>query len=149
MRIVFAGSPQFAIPTLERLVQAGHEILAVYTQPDRPVGREQTLQPPPVKKRALELGLRIEQPERIRRDEPRAVLESLHPDVMVVVGYGQILPAWLLELLSLFVIFAMVFTGLTGLLVAAVALRRRPSRLRPSPGRDWPCACRRTSRSRP
>ena len=98
MKIVFAGSPKFAIPTLERLVQTGHEILAVYTQPDRPAGREHTLQPPPVKVRALELGLRIEQPERIRRDEPRAVLESLHPEAMIVVGYGQILPPWLLEL---------------------------------------------------
>lgn len=98
MRIVFAGSPKFAIPTLDALVEAGHEILAVYTQPDRPVGREQTLQAPPVKVRAVELGLRIEQPERIRREDPRAVLESLKPDVMVVVGYGQILPAWLLQL---------------------------------------------------
>jgi methionyl-tRNA formyltransferase len=62
------------------------------------VGREQTLQAPPVKVRALDLGLRVEQPERIRRDEPRAVLEGLRPDVMVVVGYGQILPPWLLEL---------------------------------------------------
>jgi methionyl-tRNA formyltransferase len=98
MRIVFAGSPKFAIPTLERLAQAGYEILAVYTQPDRPVGRDQLLQPPPVKLAAERLGLRVEQPERIRRDEPRAVLESLKPDVMVVVGYGQILPPWLLEL---------------------------------------------------
>lgn len=98
MRIVFAGSPRFAIPTLERLVQSGHEILAVYTQPDRPAGREQNLQPSPVKARALELGLRIEQPERIRRDESRTVLEGLKPDEMVVVGYGQILPAWLLDL---------------------------------------------------
>lgn len=98
MKIVFAGSPQFAIPTLDALIAAGHDILAVYTQPDRPAGRERTLQPPPVKRHALHLGLRIEQPERIRREEPRAVLQSLHPDVMVVVGYGQILPAWLLAL---------------------------------------------------
>jgi len=98
MKIVFAGSPQFAIPTLERLAHAGHEIIAVYTQPDRPVGREQVPQAPPVKEAALKLGLRIEQPVRIRKDESKAVLESLQPEVMVVVGYGQILPPWLLEL---------------------------------------------------
>ncbi|MSO19845.1 MAG: methionyl-tRNA formyltransferase [Acidobacteria bacterium] len=98
MKIVFAGSPKFAIPTLQRLVAGGHEMSAVYTQPDRPVGREQKLHPPPVKEAALRLGLRVEQPERIRRDEPRAILEGLQPDVMIVVGYGQILPPWLLEL---------------------------------------------------
>ena len=64
MRIVFAGSPQFAIPTLERLVTAGHYIVAVFTQPDRPAGREQHLQPSPVKLAAQRLGLRVEQPER-------------------------------------------------------------------------------------
>jgi methionyl-tRNA formyltransferase len=98
MKIVFAGSPNFAIPTLERLVAAGYQVIAVYTQPDRPVGRSQQLQSPPVKLAAQRLGLRIEQPERIRRDESRAVLEDLRPEVMVVVGYGQILPPWLLEL---------------------------------------------------
>ena len=64
MKIVFAGSPKFAIPTLERLVAAGHEIAAVFTQPDRPAGRDQVLQPPPLKEAALRLALRVEQPER-------------------------------------------------------------------------------------
>jgi methionyl-tRNA formyltransferase len=65
MKIVFAGSPQFAVPTLERLAAAGHEILAVITQPDRPVGREQQLNAPPVKQAAVRLGLAVYQPERI------------------------------------------------------------------------------------
>ena len=98
MKIVFAGSPRFAVPTLERLVAEGYEILCVITQPDRPVGREQKLQPPPVKEAALRLGLPTYQPERIKRDEPRAHLEQLKPEAVVVVGYGQILPPWLLEL---------------------------------------------------
>jgi methionyl-tRNA formyltransferase len=97
MKIVFAGSPKFAIPTLERLGQTGHEVIAVYTQPDRPVGREQVPQAPPVKAAALKMGLRIEQPFRIRADESRAVFEDLKPEAMVVVGYGQILPPWLLQ----------------------------------------------------
>ena len=98
MKIVFAGSPRFAVPTLERLVTAGYALLSVITQPDRTVGREQRLQPTPVKEVALRLELPIYQPERIKRDEPRAHLEQLKPEAVVVVGYGQILPPWLLEL---------------------------------------------------
>lgn len=98
MQIVFAGSPDFAIPTLERLVGQGHDIRAVITQPDRPVGREQQLQPPPVKQAALGLGLRVFQPEKIKSPEARAFLEEIKPEAVVVVGYGQILPPWLLEL---------------------------------------------------
>ncbi|OFW24139.1 MAG: methionyl-tRNA formyltransferase [Acidobacteria bacterium RIFCSPLOWO2_02_FULL_59_13] len=98
MKIVFAGTPEFAVPTLERLMSDGHTIQAVFTQPDRPVGREQQLQSPPVKQTALRLGLLVHQPEKIKSDEARSLLESIHPDVVVVVGYGQILPPWLLEL---------------------------------------------------
>jgi methionyl-tRNA formyltransferase len=101
MRIVFAGSPQFAVPTLEALATAGgvaYDLCAVFTQPDRPVGREQQLQAPPVKAAALRLGLAVHQPEKIKSVEARALLESLRPDAVVVVGYGQILPPWLLEL---------------------------------------------------
>jgi len=97
MKIVFAGSPQFAVPTLQALA-AGHEISGVITQPDRPVGREQRLQAPPVKETALRLGLSVHQPEKIKSAEARALLESLRPEAVVVVGYGQILPPWLLEL---------------------------------------------------
>jgi len=98
MKIVFAGSPQFAVPTLEALVAAHQEIIAVVTQPDRPVGRDQQLQAPPVKQAALRLGLPVHQPEKIKSEQGRSLMESLRPEVVVVVGYGQILPPWLLEL---------------------------------------------------
>jgi methionyl-tRNA formyltransferase len=98
MKIVFAGSPQFAVPTLEALVAERHEILAVVTQPDRPVGRNQQLQALPVKQAAQRLGLTVHQPEKIKSDQGRALMESLAMDAMVVVGYGQILPPWLLHL---------------------------------------------------
>ena len=97
MKLVFAGSPQFAVPTLEALA-AGHEIIGVVTQPDRPAGREQQVQPSPVKQAALRMGLPVYQPEKIKSDEGRALMEPLRPEAMVVVGYGQILPPWLLEL---------------------------------------------------
>ena len=97
MKIVFAGSPQFAVPTLQALA-AGHDICGVITQPDRPVGREHQVQAPPVKEAALGLGLGVHQPEKIKSPEARALLESLWPEAVVVVGYGQILPPWLLEL---------------------------------------------------
>ena len=98
MRIVFAGSPHFAVPTLEALVAAWHEVIGVVTQPDRPVGRAQQIEPPPVKQAALRLGLPVHQPEKIKSEAGRALLESLRPECVVVVGYGQILPPWLLEL---------------------------------------------------
>ena len=101
MKLVFAGSPEFAVPTLERLAAPGvdaYDVRAVITQPDRPVGREQQLHPPPVKEAALRLSLRVYQPEKIKSDEARAFLEEIDPDAVVVVGYGQILPPWLLEL---------------------------------------------------
>jgi methionyl-tRNA formyltransferase len=97
MKLVFAGSPAFAVPTLERLA-AEHDIRSVVTQPDRPVGRKQQLQPPPVKEAALRLNLPVFQPERIKSDESRTFLEEVKPDAIVVVGYGQILPPWLLDL---------------------------------------------------
>ncbi len=98
MKLVFAGSPRFAIPTLEKLLAAGHEIRAVITQPDRPVGRAQQLQPSPVKEAALKLGLTIHQPEKIKSDAAKELLTKLAPEAIVVVGYGQILPPWLLDL---------------------------------------------------
>ena len=98
MKVVFAGSPPFAVPTLEALAAAGYELCAVITQPDRPVGREQRMQAPAVKAAALRLGIPVHQPEKIKSAEGRALLESLRPEAVVVVGYGQILPPWLLEL---------------------------------------------------
>jgi methionyl-tRNA formyltransferase len=98
MKVVFAGSPQFAVPTLEKLVQTGYNVLGVITQPDRPAGREQQLQASPVKHAALRMGLPVYQPQKIKTDEGKELMSQLAPEVMVVVGYGQILPAWLLDM---------------------------------------------------
>lgn len=98
MRLVFLGTPEFAVPTLERLVAAGHEIATVYTQPDRPKGRGGALASSAVKQAALRHGLRVEQPERIRRPEVVTALAALHAEAMVVVGYGQIIPQSIIDL---------------------------------------------------
>lgn len=92
MRLVFFGTPEFAVPSLEALVRAGHEVAAVITQPDRPAGRKQELAPPPVKQKALELGLEVRQPERIRDPQFIEWLRTLEPEAGVVVGYGKIIP---------------------------------------------------------
>lgn len=98
MKLVYLGTPQFAVPTLERMVEAGHEVVAVFTQPDRPKGRGQKDAMPPVKEAALRLGLPIHQPERVRRPEVVEQLRELGPEVMVVVGYGQIIPQAILDI---------------------------------------------------
>ena len=99
MRLVFCGTPRFAVPTLEALLAAGHDIPLVVSQPDRPAGRQQLLTAPPVKQTALAAGLSIAQPEKIRNNtEFRAHLEALAPDAIVVVAYGRILPPWMLAL---------------------------------------------------
>jgi methionyl-tRNA formyltransferase len=98
MRLVFMGTPAFAVPTLERIVEAGHEVTAVFTQPDRPKGRGQKDAMPPVKEAALRLGLPVHQPERIRRPEVVEQLRALAPEAMVVVGYGQIIPQAILDI---------------------------------------------------
>src|SRR5258706_9512595 len=98
MRLVFLGTPAFAVPTLERCVAAGHEVVAVFTQPDRPKGRGQKDASPPVKVAALRLGLPVHQPERARRPEIIEQLRALAPELMVVVGYGQILPQAILDI---------------------------------------------------
>ena len=92
------GTPAFAVPTLERIVDAGHEMAAVFTQPDRPKGRGQKDALTPVKEAALRLGLQIHQPERIRRPEVIEQLRALGPEAMVVVGYGQIIPQAILDI---------------------------------------------------
>lgn len=94
MNIVFFGTPEAALPSLERLLASGHKIKLIVTQPDRPCGRGLKLTPPPVKKFALEHGLPFIQPEKIKKDqEALALIRSLSPDIIVVVAYGQILPA--------------------------------------------------------
>jgi methionyl-tRNA formyltransferase len=92
LRIVFAGTPDFAVPALDALHAAGHAIRAVYTQPDRPAGRGQSLHSSPVKRRAVELGLPLEQPATLRTTEAVADLAAYQPDLLVVVAYGLILP---------------------------------------------------------
>jgi methionyl-tRNA formyltransferase len=104
MRLAFLGTPAFAVPTLEQIVQAGHEVVAVVTQPDRPRGRGQNAAPPPVKETALRLGLPVYQPERVRRPEAVEYLRSLGVDAMVVVGYGQIIPQVVIDLAPLGII---------------------------------------------
>jgi methionyl-tRNA formyltransferase len=98
VRLVFLGTPKFAVPTLERIVEAGHEVVAVVTQPDRPSGRGQQVSPPPVKEAAQRLGLAVHQPERIRAPEAIEFLRELRPEAMVVVGYGKILPQAILDI---------------------------------------------------
>ena len=93
MRLVFMGTPESAVPTLRRCLDDGHEIAAVWTQPDRPAGRGNRLVAPPVKQFAQELGLTVHQPEKVRTAEARSLFESHAADVAVVVAYGRILPA--------------------------------------------------------
>ena len=97
LRIVFAGTPGFAVPSL-RVAAADGEVVAVYTQPDRPAGRGRGLAASPVKQAALELGLPVLQPETLRTVEARAALRALRPDLMVVVAYGLLLPPKVLEI---------------------------------------------------
>src|SRR3954471_2810433 len=97
MRVVFMGTPEFAVPALEA-VHAAHEIVGVYTQPDRPVGRGLDLRPSPVKAKALQLGLPVQQPEKLTLPGELEKLQVLRPDVIVVVAYGQILKRNVLEL---------------------------------------------------
>ena len=97
MRIVFAGTPDFAVPSL-RAAAARGEVVAVYTQPDRPAGRGRGLTPSPVKLEAVQRGIPVYQPENFRSAESRATLRALQPDVMVVVAYGLILPQAVLDI---------------------------------------------------
>jgi methionyl-tRNA formyltransferase len=99
MVLIFAGTPRFAVPTLERLVDAGHSVPLVVTQPDRPRGRGMELAISPVKECALRLGLAIVQPDKIKNnDDFRQQLSALHPEAIIVVGYGRIIPQWMIDL---------------------------------------------------
>jgi methionyl-tRNA formyltransferase len=98
VKLVFMGTPAFAVPSLERTVEAGHEVIAVFTQPNRPKGRGQKDAMSPVKEAALRLGLAVDQPERVRRPEVVEQLRAMAPEAMVVVGYGQIIPKAILEI---------------------------------------------------
>jgi len=98
MNLVFLGTPSFAVPTLERSIEAGHRVLAVFTQPDRPKGRGGQMSASPVKETALKIGLPVYQPERIRRPDPVEQLKQMQPDALVVVGYGQIIPQSIIDI---------------------------------------------------
>ncbi|HKS26290.1 MAG TPA: methionyl-tRNA formyltransferase [Pyrinomonadaceae bacterium] len=97
MRLIFMGTPDAAVPTLRRCLEDGHEVAAVWTQPDRPAGRGNRLHQPPVKEFALENGLRVHQPAKIRTEEALAEFSSYEADAAVVVAYGRILPATFLK----------------------------------------------------
>jgi methionyl-tRNA formyltransferase len=99
LHLVFCGTPRFAVPTLDKLVEAGFEVQLVVTQPDRPKGRGLELVSSPVKERALQLNLPIVQPESIKNNQDfRAQLAALNPDAIIIVGYGRIVPPWMLDL---------------------------------------------------
>ena len=99
MKLVFCGTPAFAVPVLEAVLAAGHEVALVVTQPDRAAGRGMEMNAPPVKQTALSHGIPVVQPEKIKNNmELRAQLETIRPDAILVVAYGRIIPQWMLDL---------------------------------------------------
>ena len=98
MKCIYMGTPDFAVPCLERLIEIGANIPCVVTQPDKPVGRKQTLTPPPVKSLALSHGLQVYQPDTLKTDEAYEYLKAFEPDFIVVAAYGKILPKRILEI---------------------------------------------------
>jgi len=98
LRIVYAGTPDFAVPALQALIDSHHDVVAVYTQPDRPAGRGRKLKPSPVKTVALTHDIPVEQPEKLRDAKTQATLAGYRPDLMVVAAYGIILPAAVLDI---------------------------------------------------
>ena len=102
LNLVFCGTPAFAVPTLEKLVEAGFSVPLVVTQPDRPRGRGMELALSPVKQRSLQLGLQVSQPDKIKNNEDfRKQLARIAPDAIIVVGYGRIIPQWMIDLPAL------------------------------------------------
>ena len=98
MKLVFMGTPDFAVPSLEALLDAGHEVLAVYTQPDKPQGRKQVLTAPPVKALALTHGIPVYQPATMKDETEQARLRELAPECIIVVAYGKLLPKAVLDI---------------------------------------------------
>ncbi|HIR92365.1 MAG TPA: methionyl-tRNA formyltransferase [Candidatus Egerieimonas intestinavium] len=98
MRAVFMGTPDFSVGTLEEMIRAGHQVVGVFTQPDKPKGRGKSLQMTPVKEAALAHGIPVYQPVKIREPENMEILKELAPEVIVVVAFGQIIPRAILEL---------------------------------------------------
>jgi methionyl-tRNA formyltransferase len=102
MRVLFLGTPDFAAVSLQALFDNNYDVCGVFTQPDRPSGRGHRLQASPVKALAASRGVQVFQPEKLRSDENRAIVETLSPDVIVTAAYGQLVPAWMLRLSRLF-----------------------------------------------
>lgn len=98
MRIVFMGTPDFAVPTLTALIEGGHEVVAVVTQPDKPKGRGKAVLMTPVKEKAIEYEIPVYQPVKVRDPEFVELLKTMAPDAIVVVAFGQILPKSILDL---------------------------------------------------
>ena len=98
MRLVFMGTPMFAVPSLKALVEAGHEVVGAFTQPDKPKNRGMKLQPTPVKEYAITQNIPVYQPEKLRDGQALDILRQLSPELIVVAAYGKILPADILEL---------------------------------------------------
>ena len=97
MKILFMGTPDLAVPILNSLVEEGHEVCAVITQPDKPAGRGFKLSPPPVKRRALELGIPVYQPETLKNEAILPLLRKLSTELIAVAAYGKILPGYVLD----------------------------------------------------
>lgn len=97
MKIVFMGTPDFAVPSLTRILQDGHEVVGVFTQPDKPQGRKMVLTAPPVKQLATQHGIAVYQPQSFKNEAVLPLLRELSPDCIVVVAYGKLLPRYVLE----------------------------------------------------
>ena len=98
MKIVFMGTPYYAVKTLEALIDSKHEVAAVFCQPDKPVGRKQILTAPPVKATALQHNIPVYQPASVKTGEALDILKNINPDIIIVVAYGKILPKEILDL---------------------------------------------------
>lgn len=97
MRVVFMGTPEFAVPCLQKLIDCGHEVTGVFTQPDKPQGRKMVLTPPPVKVLAVENGIKVYQPVKMKDGTALEMLKEADPELVIVVAYGKILPKEILE----------------------------------------------------
>ncbi|MBR1535149.1 MAG: methionyl-tRNA formyltransferase [Ruminococcus sp.] len=97
MKLIYMGTPDFAVPCLEKLIESGHEVSAVFTQPDKPVGRKQVLTPPDVKVCALKHGLTVYQPNSMRDGTAMEIIRKVDPDAIIVAAYGKILPKEILD----------------------------------------------------
>ena len=97
MRVVFMGTPEFAVPCLQKLIDLGHEVTGVFTQPDKPQGRKMILTPPPVKELALANSIKVYQPVKMRDGAALEMIKEANPELIIVVAYGKILPKEILE----------------------------------------------------